>query len=76
MEQHVALETATAGAGARSLECFSKAADNNALAFEDSQQGENHTHFFAFSELGRSAEDLSTHAPSSSVTCRVAPWEM
>ena len=50
--KHVALETATAGAGARSLECFSKSADNNALAFEDSRQGENHTRFLPFMSLG------------------------
>ena len=31
---------------------------------------------FPFYELSRSAEDPSTHAPSSSVTCRAALWEM
>ena len=74
--KHVALETATAGAGARSLECSSESADDNALYVRRFAAGRDPHSFFPSDELSRSAEDPSTHAPSSSVTCRAALWEM
>lgn len=46
VEQARRAETATAGAGARSLECSSESADDNALTFEDLRQDETHTAFF------------------------------
>ena len=74
--KHVALETATAGASARSLECSSESADDNALYVRRFAAGRDPHSLFSFYELSRSAENPFTHAPSSSVTCRATLWEM
>lgn len=74
--KHVALETATAGASARSLECSSESADDNALYVRRFAAGQDPHSLFPFYELSRSAEDPFTHAPSSFVTCRATLWEM
>ena len=59
--KHVALETATAGASARSL-CSSESADDNALYVRRFAAGRDPHSLFPFYELSRSAENPFTHA--------------
>lgn len=76
--KQVALETATAGAGASSLECLSESADNNALTFEDSRRLKNHARFFPFMSSARPSlrvRCLPLYA-CALFPCRAAPWEM